>query len=93
MFRLKHRVGDSRLAPVGGRSLVLPTVLRSDFLPFTEANRLRRCDLSAKGRLPPKFRNNQQNFIVPSVQIVPNVPKVFHVGTLETKLISVGGFL
>jgi hypothetical protein len=57
MFRLKHRVGDSRLAPVGGRSLVLPIVLLSDFLPFTGANRLRRIsqNLSAKGRLPQKI--------------------------------------
>ncbi|MDR0704632.1 MAG: hypothetical protein LBF88_06540 [Planctomycetaceae bacterium] len=37
MFRPKHRVGDSRLAPVNGRKL---------------ENRINRYDLSAKGRLP-----------------------------------------
>ncbi|MDR0704045.1 MAG: hypothetical protein LBF88_03575 [Planctomycetaceae bacterium] len=43
MFRrnfLVNSVGDSRLAPVFGRQSVLPTVLHSDFLPFTESSRL-----------------------------------------------------
>ncbi|MDR0706106.1 MAG: hypothetical protein LBF88_14125 [Planctomycetaceae bacterium] len=41
MFRLKHRVGGSRLAPVFGRQWVLPTVWLSNFSCRTQRqNRL-----------------------------------------------------